>query len=195
MLYHHTDCSKSEVQEYLKRFGMHPDLIPPSSADTTAYAALLKQRKELESLRRQSGAFGIHLESICMPSPFDVISGRGKSLIGHQGNRILRNLVQEHIDSYEEADRQDKKMVSSNVVDLIKKKGRFLKEQSHGWMEIDEVAARLKVSHAFRDFRASSRKSFNNIEVKQRDMVDIFSPDGLGSFDWGSSDGEDGVNL
>lgn len=106
--------------------------------------------------------------------------------MSHQGNRILRNLIQEHVGAYQAASRQDKKVVSSKVVDIIQKKGRFLKEHLHGWVEIDDLAARLKVSHAFRDFRASTREAVN------ASMIGIFpNDDDIGSFDLGSSDTED----
>lgn len=169
------DCSQSEIQDHLKMFGISPDLMPFASKDTTAFAVLLTQRKELEILRRSERGVTInnrHYESVCMPSPFDVISGRGRSLMTHQGNRVLRNLVEEHLGSYEEASRQDKKVVSSKVVDLIKMKGRFLKEHLYGWVEIDDVAARLKVSHAFRDLRASSKKGLDDA-VRQEEEIDF----------------------
>lgn len=128
-----------------------------------------------------------------MPSPFDVISGRGRSLMEHHGNRILRNLVEEHMEAYAAATRQDKKVVSSEVVRLIKKKGRFLKEHLHGWVEIDAVAARLKVSHVFRDSRASSGKLVVEETVEQEVAMSISGHDGIGSFDFGSSDGDSDV--
>ena len=176
--------------------GIVPDQMPTSSDDTTAYAALLTQRKELESQRRSDRSLTNERqpESVCMPGPFDVISGRGRSLMSHQGNKVLRNLVEEHLGAYQEASRQDKKVVSSQVVKLIKKKGRFLKEHLHGWVEIDEVASRLKVSHAFRDFRASSKKG-EAAAQRVSNMMDIFQNDDIGSFDLGSnSDMEDGNN-
>ena len=174
-----SDCSQAEIQDYLKRFGIAPEHMPSSSNDTTAYTALLTQRKELESMRLadRSLANKSHFESVCLPSPFDVISGRGRSLMSHQGNRVLRNLVEEHMDTYQKASRQDKKEVSSEVVSLIKSKGRFLKEHIHGWVEIDEVAARLKVSHAFRDLRSSSKKGSdeNTKAVKHEEELDLFA--------------------
>ncbi|CAJ1966142.1 unnamed protein product [Cylindrotheca closterium] len=191
------DCSQSEIQEYLIQFGIPEDQIPPSN-DTTAYTALLTQRKELEQLRQSNQRiFRVNnsVESVCMPSPFDVISGRGRSLMGHHGNRILRNLVEEHMETYEAASRQHKKVVSSEVVDLIKKKGRFLREHLHGWVEIDTEAARMKVSHAFRDFRASSKKTFGKDTKEKDDVGYIIDHDGIGSFEFDSSDGEDDGGL
>ena len=185
------DCTHADIQDHLKMFGVAPDLMPTSSDDTTAYAALLTQRKELESQRRSDRSLTNERqpESVCMPGPFDVISGRGRSLMSHQGNKVLRNLVEEHLGAYQEASRQDKKVVSSQVVELIKKKGRFLKEHLHGWVEIDDVAARLKVSHAFRDLRASSSKRSGTEEqpVKEED-IDFSGPvDDASFFDF---DGE-----
>ncbi|KAL3937252.1 MAG: hypothetical protein SGBAC_007605 [Bacillariaceae sp.] len=188
------ECSQSEIQDYLNGFGILSDLIPPSE-DTTIYAALLAQRRALERLRQPNErAFeGHQVESVCMPSPFDVISGRGRSLMEHHGNRILRNLVEEQTETYAAATRQDKKLISSEVVRLIKKKGRFLKKHLHGWVEIDAVAARLKVSHVFRDSRASSQKFVVEETVDQEDAMSISGHDGIGSFDFGSSDGDSDV--
>lgn len=112
----------------------------------------------------------------------------------HQGNRILRYLVEENLGAYEKASRHDKKVVSSDVVDSVKKKGRFLKEHLHGWVEIDDVAARLKVSHAFRDLRASSKRGGDEEKAVKRDdgdPMDISSHDAtelFSLFDTGSYD-------
>jgi hypothetical protein len=81
--------------------------------------------------------------------------------------------------------------VASVVVDLVKEKGRFLKEHLYGWVEIDDMAARQKVSHAFRDLRASSKKDGDENAENQEDSMDVSghgTTDELAWFDTESDD-------
>lgn len=81
----------------------------------------------------------------------------------HQGNLILRNLVEAYSDKYEAATRNKKKTVTIEVLGIIKQSGRFIKEEDVGWVEVTDEVARLKVSHVFRDLRKGSKKKETSI--------------------------------
>ena len=81
----------------------------------------------------------------------------------HQGNLILRGLVEAYSDKYEAASRNKKKTVTIEVLDIIKQSGRFIKEEDVGWVEIPDEVARLKVSHVFRDIRKESKKKETSV--------------------------------
>jgi hypothetical protein len=90
------------------------------------------------------------------PWPSDVLFGRGKPIQQRPGNVRFREIIDRHIDKYEEQGVNGTKVVASAyVVHLVKEEGgRFLKElKDGGFVEVDEATARAKTSHAFRTRR------------------------------------------
>lgn len=98
----------------------------------------------------------------------DVLFGRGKSVVGHEGNTRFRNLVAEHAEEFDKVSRLEKTHMTERIVQKIKAAGgRFLKrDDDGGWEEVDHDTARKKVAHAFRNRRklphASSRDGSSN---------------------------------
>ena len=86
--------------------------------------------------------------------PNDVLFGRGKPFQVHPGNVRLHQLVDERKHVYTMSRRDDKTMIATSIVDLIKREGgRFLRQYKNDkkkWMEVDDLVARNKVSHALR---------------------------------------------
>ena len=86
--------------------------------------------------------------------PNDVLFGRGKPFQIHPGNVRLHQLVDERKHVYTMSRRDDKTMIATSIVNLIKREGgRFLRKYKNDkkkWMEVDDIVARNKVSHALR---------------------------------------------
>jgi hypothetical protein len=85
------------------------------------------------------------------PLPNDILLGRGKPTQDRPGNVRFREMIDKHVDEYD----KDKNGAKVTVLRILKEEGgRFLKElEVGGWAEVDEAAARAKVSHAFRTRR------------------------------------------
>jgi hypothetical protein len=91
------------------------------------------------------------------PGPFDVLLGRGKQHTGHPGNERLQTLLNMHSVRYNATtSRHEKTAITQEIVRSIQSAGdpprRFLKfdKEADGWVEVDDAAARVKVSHAIR---------------------------------------------
>jgi hypothetical protein len=68
---------------------------------------------------------------------------------------------------YEKAQKLGKTNLSKLIVQKMKDDGgRFLKQDEYGWMEIDDDAARYKVSHTFRNHRIAARTQEKKGTVK-----------------------------
>jgi hypothetical protein len=89
------------------------------------------------------------------PSPNDGVLGRGKHVQGRPGNVRFREILDKHINKYEQGKKGTKSKVPAYIVHIVQVEGaRFLMELEHGeWVEVDEATAREKVSHAFRGRR------------------------------------------
>jgi hypothetical protein len=87
------------------------------------------------------------------------LSGRGKGIQAHPGNKRLRELVEANLERYERATRLEKTLLAETIVRNIKDtSGRFLKLDSGrggGWSEVNDEIARDKIAHAFRTQRKS----------------------------------------
>ena len=87
--------------------------------------------------------------------PNDVLFGRGKSVVEHEGNLKFRNLVAGYGDEFDNAGRLEKTQMTEKIVQSIAASGgRFLKRDEGGsWEEVEHEIARKKVAHAFRNRR------------------------------------------
>ena len=101
---------------------------------------------------------------VAFPGPNDVLVGRGKLCQDHIGNVRYRSLVDKYKDRYDRSSNFDKTAIAFMIIKIVKEStGRFLKEDSEGWIEVDDNKARAKVSHLFRTRRyRQSAKSMSN---------------------------------
>eukprot|EP00934_Nitzschia_sp_Nitz4_P004316 Nitzschia sp. Nitz4//scaffold82_size85912//78903//79475//NITZ4_005154-RA/size85912-processed-gene-0.105-mRNA-1//1//CDS//3329558874//4306//frame0 len=103
-------------------------------------------------------------------NPADVLSGRDRPTVSHPGNKYFRKIVAANREEYQTAPSRDAKTrITSRLLDMVRKMGgRFLKieEETGVWVELDEAAAREKVSHALR-----SAKDPNRIKQKKPRQV------------------------
>ena len=92
------------------------------------------------------------------PLPNDILFGRGKPIQQRPGNVRFREMIDNHIigEKHDQGGNGGSKYsLTIYIVHLVKEEGgRFLKElEDGGWAEVEETAARAKVSHAFRTRR------------------------------------------
>ena len=85
------------------------------------------------------------------PTKFDVIFGRGRPFQDHDGNIRLHKLVEFYKPRYLHARRLQKTKIASEIVQLVKETGHFMKRsKGEDWTEVCDLVARDKVSHALR---------------------------------------------
>ena len=89
------------------------------------------------------------------PLPNDILFGRGKPIQQRPGNVRFREMLDTHVSKYDKGEKGAKVAMTASLVHLLKEEGgRFLKElDCGGWVEVDEAAARAKVSHSLRTRR------------------------------------------
>lgn len=96
------------------------------------------------------------------PGRSDVLLGRGRPIMNHQGNVQMRELVGSNLGRFNAAtDKQTRTTIIEEVVMEIQASGgRFLKEDHQNmngfWVEVDQQAAFQKVGIYFRDLRCST---------------------------------------
>ena len=116
---------------------------------TTAHLQWLARRRIKETAMRRGEPF----EGIDLPSPNDVLFGRGKTNQEHSGNVLMRSIIADYIPEYQSATKAYKGRIPLKVVLRIKQGGgRFLKRDTdHGWwFEVSDEEARKKIVLSFR---------------------------------------------
>lgn len=100
-------------------------------------------------------------EATLIPGPYDIICGRDKLAQNHKGNFRYQHVVESFREEYENSTKDEKTVVASKIVELVKRQGRFLKyEEATGrWVELTDKQARNKVSNAFRSRRKAVVRS------------------------------------
>ena len=86
------------------------------------------------------------------PLPNDILLGRGKPIQDRPGNVRFREMLDKHMDKYDQFENGAKSSVTTYILHLVKEElgGRFLKElEDRGWVEADEATARAKINHTF----------------------------------------------
>jgi hypothetical protein len=92
------------------------------------------------------------------PTDVDVLLGRGRAVQNHVGNLRLREVIDAHQEVYNNARASQKTEIAELVVHYIRRlNGRFLKVGDAGWEEVEDVIAREKISHTFRDRRRTMK--------------------------------------
>jgi hypothetical protein len=109
-------------------------------------------------------------ETVRSPKDADILIGRGKPFQNHAGNKHMRGLVEQHKDRYNSADRDMRKLVALDVLDMLTARGsRFLKRPfrkanissnvDDGWEVASRDEACEKLCHALRSKPPRKRKS------------------------------------
>jgi len=153
----------------LQSFGIHSDQLP---VNTSSEKWKMKEHlKWLELCRLREESLknkGNKCDSIIeCPNQTDILFGRGRPIMRHPGNAILRYVVQSKLEEYTNAkNKKETTDVTWSVVRILKGKygARFLKEETVetnglAWVEVSNETARQKVRIAFRDLRSRISKT------------------------------------
>jgi hypothetical protein len=120
--------------------------------------------------------------------PSDILSGRGKTVFHHPGNKTCRDLLALQLGTYESADiRAEKSVLVNAIVEALLSEGaRFLKRDDKDkgkWRIMNKKEARNKVAHSVRDLLADKVKcmtrngwSEKSRAAHQHDHVVLASP-------------------
>lgn len=90
---------------------------------------------------------------IADPLEYDVVCAKDHFYARHTGNLLFRDRIEATKNTYRKArTKQEKKKVTKDFVNYLQSKhgSRFLKRRGNDWVEISELQARDKVSHALR---------------------------------------------
>ena len=138
----------------LMTFGISADILPMTPSGEYRLEA---HQDYCRRLRKQSEV-NDGLVRVVVPGTCDVLLGRGKPLQKHPGNLRYHHIVESYHGQYENAAKLEKTNLAKTIVQRMKASGgRFLKQDGIGWLEIDDDAARYKVSHTFRNHRIAAR--------------------------------------
>ena len=95
------------------------------------------------------------------PRDCDIVCGRGKGSYNRPGNRVMLEIIKEHISDYQACDsKPDKSAILKTIRDKLIQEGRkFVKRGSAGqWVIMDNKEAKEKIGHAMREAIAPSRR-------------------------------------
>ena len=103
----------------------------------------------------ESNSTGSALEATARlaPTDKDIVFGRGKKYQDHEGNRRMRECVNEYKQLYDALKRFQKQALVENIYEKLKAGGaRFLRkdEATDSWVLVERELAIQKVSHALR---------------------------------------------
>ena len=100
------------------------------------------------------------LDADWTPCSWSVICARTKDARNHMGNKRLRVLIESNLDKYATANRIEKGIIVSSIIDNIRQAsngGGFVKQNKAGiWMEVGDAVAREKVGQAIRESLAKN---------------------------------------
>eukprot|EP00980_Cylindrotheca_fusiformis_P019830 scaffold6966_cov112-Cylindrotheca_fusiformis.AAC.8 len=111
--------------------------------------------------------------NIIIPTPQDVLLGRGRPFQEFPGNMALNDALDANRKAYQQAtSRRDKTNLSQKILTEIQKKGgRFLmqQQQSSGehWIVVKDLKAREKIAHGFRMPRKQAREEIQQQQQQQ----------------------------
>jgi hypothetical protein len=148
--------SKIECQHALQSFGLPADQVPINTNSGKLKVKCHQKWIVLRCSKEEARRSGTEFHGIECPEHKDLLFGRGRPIMRHPGNALLRNLLQARYQEYDEAPtRTEKTKIAWSIVCQLQQSScRFLKEDPIGyWVEVSSEIARQKVSVAFRDLR------------------------------------------
>lgn len=141
------------------------------TSSTTSVASTVKEESEPPQESSSSSV-------VTSLAPNDVLMGRGAAVIGNEGNRRFRKLIQKYKVEYDATRiRQEKDRIARKIVEAItSRQGRFLKKidtpaaqdafqvpsGKSAWMVVKQAVVLQKVKQAFRDDRRSFDEDRSN---------------------------------
>lgn len=95
------------------------------------------------------------IPALLVPRRHDVLLGRGRTIQNHLGNVHFREFLKQYSDDYDEAPRNKRRKIATELVHTLKGKGiRFLQQTESGeWFESNFAEAEKKIGQVFRNTR------------------------------------------
>jgi hypothetical protein len=192
--------SLCECQYGLMTFGLPSAFLPYNSDGTLKLGNHKKwyQRrviKEKEEKLQEQQQRGDEIMSFCfsgieLPSPTDILLGKGKPIQDHRGNQVFVQVMQQYQGEYLAAQRNGgKAKVARRIIDEVKYhsdksllSGRFLRRRKEdptsGWWEevLDEDALIERVCNGFRNMKLGQKtKSLRMMTTTTRSTAPLSS--------------------
>ncbi|KAL3916776.1 MAG: hypothetical protein SGILL_005027 [Bacillariaceae sp.] len=111
---------------------------------------------ELRQVKERAVASGQQFQGIECPSLNDLLFGKGRPIMRHPGNVLLRSMLESKYNEYNNTKgKKEKTEIAWSIVRQLQESScRFLKEDGSGyWVEVTPDIARQKISVGFRDLR------------------------------------------
>jgi len=106
------------------------------------------------------------------PSDVDVICGRGKGSLKHDGNARYLQLIRDNMDKYRSAQKKvDRSVIVTNIISSLRNEGaRFVRceDRTGRWWEIGDEEAKKKTGHAIRDLLLAKGNPIRGKQKKPR---------------------------
>jgi hypothetical protein len=172
----------------LMTFGITREAIPVSVEDETTEQAnhheMLKALKFREQHQKAETTESLSTkverstasssDIILVPSPMDILMGRGRHPKCRPGGLRMHSMLLEHRAVYDMATKVEKTVIAETILKVMKKSGcRFLTSaEGGGFVECDDSTARKKISHGFRNLRLKGSDAYlrNNDRVRKRNL-------------------------
>ena len=157
-----------------------------------------RPKKEVPAAQR------IYMPNNFSPSPHEVIIGRGRLVVNHPANKLVRKLVLQELDAYTQAVKKaEKSEVLTGILDAIRAHTQvgfgFVKFETatKRWFAVEEIVARSTIAQTFRDTLSGqyrSSRQFKNQIRRQRQEQSSSSSSSVSSSlaPIVSDDGDDG---
>jgi len=164
-----------EIDFELQTFGIPTDCSPMQKDGSWStmwhieWLSIHRTREEEEEASRVGGNETNKNDSIIVPRRFDVLFGRGKIAKTHTGNLRVFFICEMNYSRYESelTGKYGKTEMAEQIVNIIHESGgRFLKPENGGWVEVNDDAAREKISHYFRHLRSKVKHTpYSNMDA------------------------------
>jgi hypothetical protein len=157
--------SRTECQYALQSFGLPAQDLPVNTNSGKLKIKAHQKWIELRLRREEAAKSETEFHGIECPDLKDLLLGRGRPIMRHPGNVLLRNLIEARYQEYDDAQtRTEKTEVARSIVRQLRQSScRFLKEGPNGsWVEVSSEVARQKVSVGFRDLRKNREESMDH---------------------------------
>jgi hypothetical protein len=148
----------------LQSFGLPAQQVPVNANSGKLKIKAHQKWIETRIKREKATKSGTEFHGIECPELKDLLFGRGRPIMRHPGNVLLRNLIEARYQEYDEATtRTEKTEVARSIVrELRQSSCRFLKEDPNGyWVEVSSEVARQKISAGFRDLRKNLEENID----------------------------------
>ena len=156
------------------RFVVAPDTLPSSSGGGLGGASVhsedqssTTEQNDLTLEEQQSNEEKLQELARQGVNPQDVLCGRDKYSHIHPGNTRYRKIIESHRAAYQSAPSRDQKtQITIRIVSMVRGYGgRFLKLEKNNvdWVDVGDMYAREKVSHALRSAKDPDRPRIKKV--------------------------------